>query len=313
MYNIDDYDFSVFDPNKKYHLHIDADTLLFSCAVVIDNDPCHVKHHRSGRRKTFESFSTFIDFLENDEQGKKFTVKDFDVPCIGFAFSNFNSKLNAVLDQKWIRDYTLYLGGSTNFRKDLYPEYKAKRKKSPAMRKFLHDYVCWKYKDKVVVSQGEEAEDLCLSAALKEVNNNIVGFVDKDLTTQSGLFFNYQKMDKGVFFINKTQAFYNLCCQLLHGDRSTDNIRGIDFVSKELKEKYKVSTKSIGEGTAIKLLEDVKHNKLLMKDRVVDIYKLSYGEEWKEKLQFTGSLVFISKVKDEYFSVDKFMRGVVDV
>ena len=104
-------------------------------------------------------------------------------------------------------------------------------------------------------------------------------------------------MEKGVFFINKTQAFYNLCCQLLHGDRSTDNIRGIDFVSKELKENYKVSTKSIGEGTAIKLLEDVKHDKLLMKERVVDIYKLSYGDGWKEKLQFTGSLVFISKVK----------------
>ena len=78
----------------------------------------------------------------------------------------------------------------------------------------------------------------------------------------------------------------------LHGDRQTDNIRGIDFVSKDLKEKYKISTKSVGEGTAIKLLEDVKHNKLLMKERVVGIYKLSYGDQWKDYLQFTGSLVF---------------------
>ena len=310
MYSIDNYDFNVFNPKKKYHLHIDADTLIMACAVVIDNDPCTVKHNRSGRKKTFESFSAFIDFLENDEKGKNFKLQDFDVPCIGFAFSNFNSKLNAILDHKWIGDYTLYIGGQGNFRKELYPDYKALRKKSPPMRKLVHDYVCWKYKERVVEAHGAEAEDFCLATALSDIKNNVVGMVDKDLTTQSGLFFNYQKMEKGVFFINKTQAFYNLCCQLLHGDRSTDNIRGIDFVSKELKEKYKVSTKSIGEGTAIKLLEDVKQDKHLMKERVVDIYKLSYGDLWKEKLQFTGSLVFISKVKDEYFDVNKFMKGV---
>lgn len=312
MLSIDDYDFSVFNPDKKYHLHLDTDTLVMACAVVIDKEPCAVKHHRSGRRKTFESFSAFIDFLENDEQGKKFTLKDFDVPCIGFAFSNFNSKLQAILDHEWIGDYTLYLGGKGNFRKDLYPEYKASRKKSPPMRKILHDYVCWKYKERVVQAHGCEAEDLCLAAVLGDVEKNVIGFVDKDLTTQSGLFFNYQKMEKGVFVINKEQAFYNLCCQLLHGDRSTDNIRGIDFVSKELKEKYKISTKSIGEGTAVKLLEDVKHDKILMKERIIDVYKLSYGCDWKDKLQFTGSLVFISKVKDEYFDTDKFVRGVLN-
>ena len=49
-----------------------------------------------------------------------------------------------------------------------------------------------------------------------------------------------------------------------------------------------------------------------MKERVVDIYKLSYGNDWKEKLQFNGSLVFISKVKDEYFSSDKFLKGVIN-
>ena len=309
MLKIDDYDFTKFDPNKKYHLHLDMDTLLFSCAVVIDNDPCVVKHHRSGRKKTFESFSAFINFLETDEKGKKFTVKDFDVPCIEYAFSNFNGKLAVVLDQKWIGDYTLYLGGATNFRKDLYPEYKANRKKSPAMRKFLHDYVCWKYKDKVVVTENEEAEDRCLANALKDPLNSCIGHVDKDLTTQSGLFFNYQKMEKGVFFINKTQAFYNLCCQLLHGD-STDHIFGITHITKELKQKYDIKTKSIGAKTAEKLLEDVKHCKLLMKERLIDVYKLSYGDEWRDKLQFIGSLVFISKVNGEYFDINKFTKGV---
>lgn len=309
MLTIDDYDFDVFDPNKKYHLHIDADTLLFSRAVVIDNDPCTVKHHKSRRKKTFDSFSDFIHFLENDEKGKKFTVKDFDVPVIGFAFSNFNDSLKRVVDQNWIEDYTIYLGGATNFRKDLYPQYKANRKKSPAMRKFLFDYVCWKYKEKVKVSINEEAEDFCLAQAMNDPIG-CIGFVDKDLTTQSGLFFNYQKMDKGVFFINKTQAFYNLCCQLLHGDRTCDNIQGITKVTHELKKKYKLKTSSIGEKTAERLLDDVKNCKLEMKKRIVDIYQLTYGSRWREELQFTGSLVFISKVHGEYFDINKFTKGV---
>lgn len=311
MHDYKDYDYERFNSDKKYHLHIDADTLLFSCAIAVDKEPCTVKHNRSARKKTFDTFSDFIDFLENDEKGKNFTVKDFDVPCIGFAFSNFNGSLNRVVNQKWVGDYTLYLGGSTNFRKDIYPEYKAGRKKSPAMRKFLFDYVCWKYKDKVVVSVGKEAEDDCLSYGLDDPTG-IIAFVDKDLSTQSGLFYNYQKPELGVFFIDKEQAFYNLCCQLLHGDRSTDNIKGIDFVSPELKDKYKITTKSIGEGTATKLLKDVQGNIDKLKERVVDIYKLSYGESWKENLQFTGSLVFISKIKGEYFSGDKFMRGIIN-
>ena len=308
MKNIEDYDFTRFDPDKKYHLHIDADTLLFSCAVVIDNDPCTVKHHKSGRKKTFDSFSDFIHFLENDDKGKKFTVKDFDVSVIGFAFSNFNGSLKRLVDQNWIEDYTIYLGGATNFRKDLYPQYKANRKKSPAMRKFLFDYVCWKYKEKVKVSVNEEAEDFCLAQALNDPIG-CIGFVDKDLCTQSGLFYNYQKPDLGVFHINKEQAFYNLCCQLLHGDRGTDNILGINFVSEGVKEKYSIKTKSIGEGTAKKLLKDVDGDIKALRERVIDIYNLSYGEEWKEALQFTGSLVYISPSPSEYFDINKFITG----
>jgi len=87
---------------------------------------------------------------------------------------------------------------------------------------------------------------------------------------------------------------------------------GINFVSPEVKNKYGVKTKSIGEKTAEKILSDVKHNKLLMKERVVDVYKLSYGEDnWENELQFTGSLVFISKIKDEYFNINTFTRGLI--
>lgn len=312
MLKIDDYDFTKFDPDKKYHLHIDADTIVMAAAAAIDKEPCVVKHNMSGRKKTFATFTDFIDFLDSDDRGKNFTVKDFDVKAIGFAFSNFNSSLQKIVNQSWVSGFTLYVAGDNNFRKLIYPEYKGGRKKSPALRKFVHDYVCWKYKENVYISHGAESEDFCVAATLLDTTCNVIGYVDKDLTTQSGLFFNYQNMEKGVFFISKEQAFYNLCCQLFHGDRSTDNIKGINFVSKEIKDKYKVGAKSIGEATAMKLLDDVQDSKIAMKERVIDVYKLSYGEDWKDKLQFTGSLVFISKREGEYFCIDKFMKGVTN-
>lgn len=309
MYDINDYDFGVFDPSKKYHLHCDFDTIIFSCAAAVSKEPCVVKHNRSGRKKTFDNFDAFIDFLENDEKGKNFTVKDFDVPVIGFALSNTNNKLRELINHNWISDFTLYVGGKGNFRKDIYPDYKANRGKSPAMRKFVYDYVLWKYTDNVVVSSGKEAEDDCIANALKQPTQSIIGFCDKDLTTQSGLFINYLKLDKGVFFISKEQAFYNLCVQILMGDM-TDNILGIKAITPALKEKYNVKTKSVGKATAMKLLEDVKQDKILMKERVVDVYKLSYGDAWKDKLDFTGKLVMITKSEGNIFDVGKFMKGV---
>ena len=71
-----------------------------------------------------------------------------------------------------------------------------------------------------------------------------------------------------------------------------------------------IKTKSIGKATAAKLLEDVQYDKVAMKERVIDVYKLSYGNEWKEKLDFIGKLVMISKSDYNYFDVDVFMKGV---
>ena len=309
MKSFEDYDFDSFDYSKKYHLHIDFDTPIFANAAASSKDVCVVTLKKNGKKKVFDNFDEFYKTFE-EKYSKTYKLWDFDIPLIAFAITGVNNQLNEMVLHSWVGDYTLYIGGKKNFRKELYPDYKGNRQKSPAMRQVLVDYVLHKYRDKVKQADNEEAEDQCLSEASKDIVNSVVGYVDKDLTTQSAYFFNYKNQDKGVFFINEDQAFYNLCCQILHGDRSTDNIRGIDFVSDEVKDKYNVKAKSIGEATAEKLLEDVQYNKQLMKERIVDIYKLSYGHFWRAQLQFTGSLVFISKRSKEYFDVDKFMRGI---
>lgn len=303
------YDFGRFNPKEKYKLYIDADTVIYANAAVVSRDVCVVTHKASNREKSFENFEAFMNFLATDERGSKFTIDDFDVPVIGFALSNIRKKFDAILSKPWVSDYKIYVGGVGNFRKDMYEAYKGNRPPKPLLFPFCYNYVIGKYAGKVEMCHGVEAEDHCLADALADPKG-VVAYVDKDLEGQSTLFYNYNNMEMGVFFITKEQAFYNLCTQLLIGDRSTDNIKGIDFVSPSLKAKYKISTKSIGAGTAAKLLDDVAHDKQLMKQRIIDIYELSYGADWRHYLDFTGKLVFITKVRNEFFDVSKFLKGV---
>lgn len=302
------YDFDVFNPDVKHNLYIDADTIIYANAAVCEKDECTVTHKASGRKKTFANFPTFVDFLTNDEKGKNFKLEDFEVPVIGFAIGNVKKKLNALIELAWVEDYQIYVGGVGNYRKDMYDEYKANRGAKPLLHRFCYDYVLRTYAPKVTVCNGYEAEDHCLADARAD-KRGVIGYVDKDLEGQDGLFYNYNKPDLGVYYINKLNAFYNLCVQLMIGD-STDNIKGIKHITPQLKEKYKITTKSIGKATAAKLLAGTEHDIQLMKERIVDVYKLSYHGEWKGFLDFTGKLVYITPKRYQIFDVDKFLEGV---
>lgn len=298
------YDFDKFDYNKKYNLYVDMDTCIFSAAASCAKQPCQVTHKKTGRTKTFENFDAFQKFLDHDDKGKNFTINDFEVPILYFAYGNINAKVDAILDREWIDKVSYYVGGVDNFRKQLDENYKGNRAAKPLLHKYCYSYAVKKYKP--IICHGYEAEDHCLADALAD-ENGVISCVDKDLFNQSAFFLNYGYLDMGVFWISPEQAFYNLCIQLMIGDRGTDNIKGIDFVSPELKEKYKVSTKSIGEGTAKKLLEDVKESIPEMKNRLVDVYKLSYGDGWKEALDFTGKLIYITPKRNKIFDVNEFL------
>lgn len=302
------YDFKRFDPTKKYTLYIDADTIIYANAAICEKDTCVVTHKASKRVKTFANFPEFIEFLTNDERGKRFNFNDFEVPVVGHAIGNVNSKLATLINLPWVSDIKIYVGGVGNFRKDMYDEYKSNRPPKPLLHKHCYDHVLRKYKGKVTVCNGVEAEDHCLADALADPLG-VVGAVDKDLENSSTFILNYNKIEQGVYWISPEQAFYNLVIQLLIGDRSTDNIKGINFVSFALKEKYKISTKSIGAGTAAKLLEDVQHDIALMKQRLIEIYELSYGEDWKQYLDFTGKLIYITPKRGQIFNVDLFLAG----
>ena len=119
--------------------------------------------------------------------------------------------------------------GKGNFRKDLYPKYKANRPElKPEIKKALtygHQYMVDKYG--AVMANDMEADDLVAiwahEARDEEMQYVIVG-IDKDLKQIPGNHYNFGK--KVHDFVDDDTAHYNLMLQCLTGDTS-DNIPGI--------------------------------------------------------------------------------------
>ena len=46
-----------------------------------------------------------------------------------------------------------------------------------------------------------------------------------------------------------------------------------------------------------------------MKKRVIEVYKLTYGDTWKDALTLTGKLIYITKERGKVFDLELFCRG----
>ena len=124
--------------------------------------------------------------------------------------------------------------GKGNFRKDLYPEYKANRKEiDDKLKKALDygmDHMLSNYD--AVTADGMEADDLVAIWAYEarelEMPYFIVG-IDKDLLQIPGNHYNFNKQEHT--FVDDDTADLNLNLQCLIGDNS-DNIPGIKGIGK---------------------------------------------------------------------------------
>lgn len=128
--------------------------------------------------------------------------------------------------------YECILTGSGNFRKQIYPEYKANRKDKPKpkwlqdIREFLKEN--WNAQ----VTSGCEADD---QLGVKQNEQTIICSIDKDLLQIPGRHYNWVKSE----FYNQTllggiRHFYE---QLLQGDRG-DNIPGLDGIGPKKAQRF---------------------------------------------------------------------------
>jgi hypothetical protein len=147
----------------------------------------------------------------------------------------------------------IFLTGGGNFRKKIYPEYKANRsgKPKPKHLQACRDYLIKKYD--AVVSEGCEADDL-LGVEQCRNESSVICSIDKDLLMIPGNHYNFVKETLSTYNeLDSLQHFYK---QLLIGDTS-DNVKGVD---------------KIGEVKAGKLIDPIKDEEEMF-IKVRELYK----------------------------------------
>lgn len=122
-------------------------------------------------------------------------------------------------------DYLSFLSGKNNFRKEIYPQYKANRiQPKPKWLQDCRDFLCKDYN--AVVVDGYEADD---ALGWNQTNETVIYSIDKDLLMIPGCHYNFiNKTYKEVSTLDGIKAFYR---QMLIGD-TVDNIQGVTGLGK---------------------------------------------------------------------------------
>ncbi len=149
------------------------------------------------------------------------------------AVARTNDLVEKILSDLSLSNYALYLTGKNNFRKVIYPEYKAHRTKpAPEHLKACRQYLIDVWQARVV--DGCEADDALGVAQTTEVIldnpeapfsfRTIICSIDKDLLQIPGLHYNFVKsIQQEVTLFRGLKEFYT---QMLVGDVS-DNVPGV--------------------------------------------------------------------------------------
>ncbi len=149
---------------------------------------------------------------------------------IGACISRVDFTMERILDYLQTKEYLGWFTGENNFRKVMWPEYKANRKDKP-LPKYLNpikEYMVDRWK--IRITDGWETDDE-LGIALTEFGDRAVCCSnDKDLKQVPGRHLNFTHIDHPTFFpfnrIDEVRGLYNFYSQMLIGD-TADNIKGV--------------------------------------------------------------------------------------
>lgn len=197
------------------------------------------------------------------------------------AVYRIDELLDNILTKTNATSYKAYLTGPNNFRKKIYPEYKANRTQpKPRHLKDLQDYSVEKLNAEFA-PDTLEADD---ALAINQTEDSIICSLDKDLLQVPGNHFSWEITGKGWsrpdIFVIQTELeglrlFYKQC---LKGDTS-DNIKGVE---------------GIGTKKADKLLTNCQTEK-----EMFDIVRTAYGND-EEFLMNARVLWILRTPTDDY-------------
>ena len=190
------------------------------------------------------------------------------------------------------QDIECYIGGSDNFRYNIYPLYKANRtKEKPHYLEACREMLVTQYKATVV--NGYETDDALGIAQTKYDGNSRICSLDKDLLQIPGMHFNWiSGIHRLVSPLDGLRSFYK---QIILGDR-TDNIPGFDgklrSETPKFIEKLQQPIDEMTEATD-------------MWDYVLDIYNDNVEQNLTrfELAERNAQLLYILKEEDVYWKL----------
>lgn len=154
---------------------------------------------------------------------------------LSHSISNLKIAIERLLSAVSVRDYTLFVGGSGNFRNQLTDTYKATRDPlgKPIHYEELRHYLI---KQGAVIVNNEEVDDRiswwqCQAAP----ETTVITSIDKDLNNTPGWHYNYDKQVE--YLVTPAEADWNFWRQMITGD-VTDNIPGLPRAGKKAADKY---------------------------------------------------------------------------
>ncbi len=140
------------------------------------------------------------------------------------ALYRVHDLMQRILKETEATEYQVWLGGDTNYRTTIDPEYKANRKDlvRPTWLQQCRELLVTDYNARI--TDGNETDDQ-LGIIQSNNENTIICSIDKDLLQIPGEHYNFVKQEKIV--ISEADGNYNFMCQLIMGDK-TDNVMGFD-------------------------------------------------------------------------------------
>lgn len=230
-----------------------------------------------------------------DDEGKRIPLeftKDEDRYYLEESWDNFKKDLQNLLDTIYCTEYIMAVANfnSSNFRRQLYPEYKLNRHADPNKQNIFVPVLrrLAVAEDLAIPADGREADDLIRIWAEQARAANIdyiICSIDKDLKCIPGRHWLMHK--KQLIEISEEDALRHYYQQLLKGD-PTDNIPGVPRV---------------GEVKAAKILEPFSLESEFQ-EAVVSEYIAAYGDEWKEYLLSNGKMIHLQKHDNDYFTLE---------
>lgn len=310
---------------KQKTLYIDADTLVYQAAAKEEINKCLATNTLNGKSKMFESKTAFNEWHKEKSQHPKeaytFEVVKELVGEVSYACRSVRDKLSNLIllceESYNCTDFRVCIQGAGNYRKSYKSEfvtYKGQRQEKPLLLSDVQAYVKRKYGDKCTVVEGEEVDDFVCKTAWQNWNPNgsiedsptLISFCDKDVWQNSpGALINYMQLEQGAFWNTHEMQYKGFWGSVLTGD-AADHIDGVLILSEATKKRYGIKTNGCGKVAAARILSTVESEKEAA-ERVLEVYKLSWPDDYMQRLQDMCFFLWLRREDDEMFDLKKYL------